>query len=173
MDKRENSSQVYSNTGERKYCQCSLVMETLTNQIQKGLLRTIISTYSTQPDGKENLCASAEVSLCTCSTLQTEWLKPKSSVTTSAWPNLTVPLGQHLKAGLSQSFLRGMKAEEKVTHPVSAHSLWQKQECGSTLRLLQHLVLPWVVILFGWLGEVSKWTQRAQEIRVISLNRRH
>lgn len=55
MDKRENSSKVYRNAGERKYCQCSLVMETVTNQIQKRLLRIIISAYSTQPDGKENV----------------------------------------------------------------------------------------------------------------------
>lgn len=137
---KENSSKAYSSTGERKYCQCSLFVEEVTNQIQKGLLRIIISIYSTQPDGKENLCVSAEVSFCTCSTLQTDRLKSKSSVTTLAWPNLTVPLGQHLKAGLNQSFLRGMKGGEKVTHAVvSAHSLWQQQEYESTLRLLQHL----------------------------------
>lgn len=42
MDKRENSSKVYSDAAERKYCQCSLLMERVTNQIQKGLLSLLI-----------------------------------------------------------------------------------------------------------------------------------
>lgn len=95
-------------------------------------------------------------------------LKSKSRVTMFAWPNLTAPLGQHLKAGLSQSFLRGMKGGEKETNAFSAHSLWQQQECGNPLRLLQHLG---VALSCGFVWLVGRCQQ--METKVLSLNKRH